>query len=164
MSVAFSGSLPATLWILVVSNASNKVRGGRIVGRRFANIVLPAPGGPIKIALCPPAAAISNARFIFSCPFTSQKSISKSLCECANSSLVFTMVGLMEFSSIKKSITSLMWPTPYTFNLFTIAASLAFSFGRISPLNFSFLACIAIGNAPFIGLTVPSKLSSPMIT
>ena len=51
-----------------------------MVGKRFASMVLPAPGGPIKIALCPPAAAISNARFIFSWPFTSQKSISKSLC------------------------------------------------------------------------------------
>jgi hypothetical protein len=49
-----------------------------MVGKRFASMVLPAPGGPIKMALCPPAAAISSARLIFSCPFTSQKSISKS--------------------------------------------------------------------------------------
>jgi sialate O-acetylesterase len=45
-----------------------------IVGKRFANIVLPEPGGPIKIALCPPAAAISIARLIFSWPCTSAKS------------------------------------------------------------------------------------------
>ena len=56
------------------------VSGGSIVGKLFASMVLPAPGGPINIALCPPAAAISKARLIFSCPFTSQKSISKSLC------------------------------------------------------------------------------------
>ena len=45
----------------------------------LASMVLPAPGGPIKIALCPPAAAISNARLMFSCPFTSEKSMSKLL-------------------------------------------------------------------------------------
>ena len=37
---------------------------------RFANMVFPEPGGPIKIILCPPAAAIYMQRFIDSCPFT----------------------------------------------------------------------------------------------
>ena len=35
----------------MVSSASFKVKGGKIVGSLFASIVLPAPGGPIKIAL-----------------------------------------------------------------------------------------------------------------
>ena len=67
-------SLPATLWILVVSSASSMLSGGMIVGRRFAIIVLPAPGGPIRMTLCPPAAAISKARLMFSWPFTSLRS------------------------------------------------------------------------------------------
>ncbi len=40
-------STPATLWILVVSRASSKVSGGRMVGMRLASMVLPEPGGPI---------------------------------------------------------------------------------------------------------------------
>ena len=34
----------------------------------------PAPGEPMSRMLCPPAAAISRARFTFSCPMTSEKS------------------------------------------------------------------------------------------
>jgi hypothetical protein len=37
-----------------------------MVGKRFASMVFPEPGGPINRALCPPAAAISKARLIFS--------------------------------------------------------------------------------------------------
>jgi hypothetical protein len=58
----------------VVSSASCKVIGGKIEGNLFANIVFPEPGGPIRIILCPPAAAISIHRLIDSCPFTSEKS------------------------------------------------------------------------------------------
>ena len=58
----------------MVSRASPKVMGGKILGNRFANIVFPEPGGPIKIILCPPAAAISIHRFMDSWPFTSAKS------------------------------------------------------------------------------------------
>ena len=39
-----------------------------------ALLVLPAPGGPMRMRLCPPAAAISKARLMFSCPFTSLRS------------------------------------------------------------------------------------------
>lgn len=60
--------------ILVVSNASSTLSGGRIVGMRRASIVLPEPGAPIINTLCPPAAAISSARFTAVCPFTSAKS------------------------------------------------------------------------------------------
>ena len=35
---------------------------------------LPEPGEPISSTLWPPAAAISSARFTFSCPITSAKS------------------------------------------------------------------------------------------
>ena len=77
---------PTTEWILVVSKASFKVIGGKIDGKRFANIVFPDPGGPIKMILCPPAAAISMQRLILSCPFTSAKSNSGWSSALANSS------------------------------------------------------------------------------
>ena len=37
---------PATLWIAVVSIASSKVSGGKIVGNSRASMVFPPPGGP----------------------------------------------------------------------------------------------------------------------
>ena len=39
---------PATEWIFVNSSAASNSSGGMIVGRRFASIVLPEPGGPIS--------------------------------------------------------------------------------------------------------------------
>ena len=36
------------LWIFIVSSASSKVSGGRIVGSRFASMDFPAPGGPMS--------------------------------------------------------------------------------------------------------------------
>ena len=53
---------PTTLCTRVASSASSSVSGGRIVGRRLASIVFPAPGGPTMITLWPPAAATSSAR------------------------------------------------------------------------------------------------------
>ena len=65
---------PRTEWISVASRASRRVRSGRMEGRRRASMDLPDPGGPTMQRLWPPAAAISRARFTFSCPFTSAKS------------------------------------------------------------------------------------------
>ena len=36
------------LWILIVSKASSKVSGGKMVVSRLASMDLPVPGGPIK--------------------------------------------------------------------------------------------------------------------
>jgi hypothetical protein len=36
------------LWIFVVSSASSKVSGGRIVASRFASMDFPVPGGPMS--------------------------------------------------------------------------------------------------------------------
>ena len=58
-----SGSVPATECTLVASIASSKLIGGRIDGMRLESIDFPVPGGPIRRTLCPPAAAISSARF-----------------------------------------------------------------------------------------------------
>ena len=44
---------------------------------RRASIVLPAPGGPMRSRLCPPAAATSSARRASSCPRTSARSPSR---------------------------------------------------------------------------------------
>ena len=41
---------------------------------RLASIVLPAPGGPMKMMLCPPAQATSSARLAACCPRTSRMS------------------------------------------------------------------------------------------
>lgn len=68
------GEESRTLWILVVSRASSRVRGGRMVESRLANIDFPVPGGPIKRMLWPPAAATSRARLTDSWPRTSAKS------------------------------------------------------------------------------------------
>ena len=67
-------SSPATEYILVASSASSNERGGKMPGRRFANMLLPVPGGPISRALCPPAAATSSARRASGWPRTSAKS------------------------------------------------------------------------------------------
>ena len=58
----------------VASSASSKVGAGKSPGTRLASIVLPAPGGPTRSALWPPAAAISSARLQLSCPRTSERS------------------------------------------------------------------------------------------
>ena len=60
---AVGGRVPATECTLVVSIASSKESGGRMPGKRFASMDFPVPGGPINRILCPPAAAISIARF-----------------------------------------------------------------------------------------------------
>ena len=70
----FFSIFPATLCIFVVSKDSSKVKSGNMLGILLAIIVLPEPGVPISKQLCPPAAAISKALFIFSWPFTSEKS------------------------------------------------------------------------------------------
>jgi len=44
-------NLPATEWILVVSSASSMLNGGSMDGSRFASMVLPDPGGPMRITL-----------------------------------------------------------------------------------------------------------------
>ena len=86
-------SFPATECIFVVSRASRSVRGGSMVGRRLASIVLPAPGLPISRMLWPPAQDTSNARFTFSCPRTSLMSKGYWHEALKNSSRVFTTVG-----------------------------------------------------------------------
>ena len=51
------------------------VIAGKIDGKERASIVFPLPGGPDIRILCPPAAAISRARLVCSCPFICARSI-----------------------------------------------------------------------------------------
>ena len=132
-------------------------------GRRLASMVLPEPGGPMSIMLCPPAAAISIQRLTLSWPLTSAKSNSGVSTCLKNSSRVFSSTRCKLSSPLRKSITCLIFSAPYTSKLLTIAASLAFCIGSINPLNPSFLAWIAIGSAPLMGCRLPSKESSPMM-
>ena len=55
---------PAMEYILVTSSISSNVSRGSIEASVRAIMVFPAPGGPFKRILCPPAAAISIARFV----------------------------------------------------------------------------------------------------
>jgi hypothetical protein len=53
-----AGSRPMALEMRVVSRLSPGVRGGRMVGSRWASIDLPVPGEPIIMMWIPPAAEI----------------------------------------------------------------------------------------------------------
>ena len=100
MSGLSFGSIPAIEWIFVTSSASSKVKSGSIPLMRWASIVFPVPGLPMSSTLWLPAAAISKARFIFSCPFTSQKS-SRDSCFCENMALTSILRGNICFSPEK---------------------------------------------------------------
>ena len=73
-AVVFSGMNAPKYFFTTVKRHGALLAKGRMLGRRAANIDLPDPGGPIISILCPPAAAISMARFAIACPFTSEKS------------------------------------------------------------------------------------------
>src|SRR5438094_4437884 len=98
-------STPATLWILVVSSASSKVKGGRIEGMRLASMVLPEPGGPIIKMLCPPAEATSSARLAVCCPRTSLKS-TVNCCACDNAAAGSEANGAMPLEPFSNPTTS----------------------------------------------------------
>ncbi|MCU1311438.1 MAG: hypothetical protein JWO20_2563 [Candidatus Angelobacter sp.] len=73
---------------------------------RFANIVLPEPGGPIIRMLCPPADETSSARFAVCCPRTSLKSTAKCWTS-ASSAAVSTVTGVTPFPVFRKCTTSI---------------------------------------------------------
>ena len=71
--------------------------------------------------------------------------------------------GVICFSKLKKDTTSESSSTGITSSPSTIAASVAFSLGRISPLKPSLFALKAIGRTPFMLFNRPSKDNSPSI-
>ena len=126
---------------------------------RRASIVLPEPGGPIIITLCPPAAAISNARLTCICPFTSAKSSAYSLC-CASASIVGSM-GFISNCPLSSAATCCNEPTGITSIPSTTAASTAFSSGTYIRRNPRSRASAVMGNTPFTPRTSPLSESSP---
>lgn len=66
-------------------------------------------------------------------------------------------------SLLKNSMTSLIFSTPYTFRLFTTAASRAFCLGSMKPSKPCSRALIAMERARLTGWRLPSRLSSPII-
>jgi hypothetical protein len=88
----------------VTSSDSSCVIGGKMDGMRRASIVLPQPGGPTRMALCPPAAAISSARFATIWPQT--------ICEGAKPALACLCTFLKEKTlsyraSLERSFTAI---------------------------------------------------------
>ena len=78
-------------------------------GSRAASIDLPLPGGPTISRWCRPAAAISSARFAFSWPFTSARSLaapaSGTVPGCAGASTARPVKWLTSASSVFGAIT-----------------------------------------------------------
>ena len=69
-----SAKLPPRLATAALCSASASLIGGSRPAKRCASIDLPVPGGPINSSECPPAAAISSARFAAAWPLTSARS------------------------------------------------------------------------------------------
>ncbi len=113
--------------------ASGKVSGGKIVASRLASMVFPEPGGPIIRILCPPAAAMTMARFTCSWPLTSAKSISSPV--LVSSSTAGGGSGVRSAAPRRNSTTSGRLCAAYTARSGTTAASRAFSLGMIKSLQ-----------------------------
>ena len=132
----------------MVSKASSKLMLGSRVGKRLANMDFPDPGGPTSIMLCPPAAAISKARFTANCPLTSLKSTGISKFACSYASMAGAFAGELVLGSFKKFTTWVKLDKPYTSRPSITEASEALISGTMIPLNPSSRACRAIANTP----------------
>ena len=149
---------PATEWISVDWIISSRLMSGRMVGSRFAIMDLPAPGGPTIRMLCPPAAAISKARFTFSCPLTSEKSgipgQKRSGSGCfAGGMLISPRRCRISCSTFSTGKTDISWAK---------AASSALSAGTKSRFTPRRMAAMAMGSAPATGRSSPVRDSSPI--
>ena len=130
----------------MVSIDSSKVISGKIVGSRFASMLLPAPGGPISRILCPPAAATSRAFFAANCPLTSLKSTAS---ERAGAFISVTGMGVKVSVPVRWAI---------------IAASAAFSSGTKTFFMPLLSAVMVMARTPPTGLNLPSSETSPIKT
>jgi hypothetical protein len=141
----------------VVSIISSRVMSGRMVGRRFAIMDLPAPGGPTIRMLCPPAAATSRARFTFSWPLTSAKS--RPLGTAVDISP--GAAGSMSSSPRKYASSWATVFTGYTVTFSAKAASAALPYGTKRRRIPAPGAASAMGSAPGTSRTSPVRDSSP---
>ena len=158
VSTPRSRKSPATEWSCVASSASSRESSGRIVARRRASIVLPAPGGPTIRRLCPPAAATSSARRACACPRISDRS-----------TLAAASVGGAAPGSIaggshvprRKPATSANVDAPTTRSDPICAASSALAAGTTTPFSPARAAAIATDRMPGVGSSSPLSESSP---
>ena len=145
----------------MVSIDSSKVISGKIVGSRFASMLLPAPGGPISRILCPPAAATSRAFFAANCPLTSLKSTAS---ERAGAFISVTGMGVKVSVPVRWAISCFILLIPYTFIPSIIAASAAFSSGTKTFFMPLLSAVMVMARTPPTGLNLPSSETSPIKT
>ena len=130
------------------------------MGILFAINVLPQPGDPIIIKLCPPAAAIIAARLAYSWPFTSEKSTASLLSDVK---LKLPLDIIASFLPSETSIASLSVFTGYKLSPSIILASSILLKGIMAFFIPNSLAFKSIENIPFTSLTLPSNANSPSI-
>src|SRR3954471_24622558 len=141
----------------VVSTASSNVGAGSRPGMRRASIVLPAPGGPTRSALCAPAAAISSARLQEAWPRTSERSGRA----CPGTTTSSDGRGGNAASPLKAPAASARERTPWTSRPWTRAASAPFPSGTMIRAIPRLRASNATGSTPRTGSTSPPSESSP---
>ncbi len=134
--------------------------GGRIDGSRRASIVFPQPGGPTKSRLCPPAAAISSARFAASCPRTSARSPCTSVSEGSRAGACVRRRHAPPLPRITATAFC-SESTAYSSMPSTSAASSALRAGTINLVKPALRAPITMGKMPLTGRSAPSRASSP---
>ena len=133
-----------------------------MVAIRFAIIVFPDPGDPAINRLCPPATAISAARFTAFCPQISAKS-SLALCCLFFSFSFFSLLDFSERAAPFRYAQSSSRLSAGRISIpFTSLPSVSFSPGRIKLLHPCSFASITIGRTPGTPLIFPSRLNSPV--
>ena len=146
---------PAIDATAATSSASSSASGGKSDGSRCASIDLPVPGGPVKSSECPPAAAISSARFARACPRTSDKSGAAVAAGSAAGE-----ASARSVRAVRCAHTASNDAAPYTVAPFTIAASAADTSGSTNARP-SRRADSAIASAPRTARSSPVSASSP---
>ena len=151
-------SKPATLQIVEISIASSVVRGGKIPGSRRASIVFPPPGGPRRITLWFPAAAISSARLAWAWPRTSAKSASSAVVASGTSTgfSVSLAASPLRSATAWRSVEAASTSRPET-----AAASARFATGTSRVPTRSRRQVSAAASTPRTGWIWPSSASSP---
>ena len=142
--------------MLATLKRSSSVNGGKMLGKRCANIDLPVPGGPIINRLCPPAAATSKARRALYCPLTSLKS-AKSVKSKTTSTGITASSNRTRF---KCAATLLKLSAAYTLICSNNAACSALSLGNTNA-RCDWAHATAMAKAPRMGRKRPERASSP---
>ena len=149
----------------LTSSASSDASVGRIVTRRRASIVLPAPGGPVRSRWCRPAAATSSARRAHASPRTSARSSgssgSKSSDRPSSSSPDVGGGQGHGASPFRHSRRVARSCTGRTHTPSTSAASAAFAAGTTTVVAPALATASTRAKTPGTPRTLPSRPSSP---